>query len=117
VLLSVAGTATDARKTSGTAGHATGTRELAAGATADARDAALPARTAAGAAVLATGTTVAVGVAAAAARVVLEDNVGGRRPRHRWSSRKNVSSGRWSSSDRRRNSAGHHYWFHECQFR
>ena len=36
--LAVAGAAADARKTSGTAGHATRTRELTAGATADTRD-------------------------------------------------------------------------------
>ena len=39
--LAVAGAAADARKTSGTAGHATRARELPAGATADTRDTAL----------------------------------------------------------------------------
>jgi hypothetical protein len=82
----VAGTATDARKTSTTARHAAGTRELSAGAAADARDAALPARTTARAHVHAAGTAVAVGVAAAAARVVLDYDVGGRGSRRRWSS-------------------------------
>ena len=114
--LSVAGTAADARKTSGAARHAPGAEELPAGAAADARDTSLAARAAAGA-VHAAGTAVAVGVAAAAARVVLEDNVGGRGSCHRWSSRKNVSGSRWGSGDRRSNCAGHHYWFHECQFR
>jgi hypothetical protein len=116
VLLSVAGTATDARKTSGTARHAARAEELSSGPATDARNAALAARTAAGA-VHASGAAVAVGVAAAAARVVLEDNVGGRGSCHRWSSRKNVSGGRWSCGDRRSNCAGHHDWFHECQFR
>jgi hypothetical protein len=90
VLLSVAGAAADARKAAGAARHATGTGELASGATADARDAALAARTATGAAVLAAGTAVAVGIAATATGVVLEDNVRGRGARHRWSSRESV---------------------------
>ena len=71
----VAGTTTDARKTSGATGHAARTGELTAGATADTRDAAGAARTATGTAVLATGTAVAVGITAAATRVVLEDHV------------------------------------------
>lgn len=112
-LLSVAGSATDARKASGTARDAAGTRELAAGAAADARDAALPARTTTGALVLAAGTAVAVGVAAAAARVVLEHNMGGRGPCRCWSNRKNVRSCRRCGGDCRSHSPGHHHWFHE----
>ena len=75
--LGVAGAAADARKTSGAARHAAGTRELAAGATADTRNAALSTRTATGTIVLAAGATVAARVAAAAARVLLEDRVSG----------------------------------------
>jgi hypothetical protein len=67
--LAVAGAATDARKTSGTARQAARTRKLAAGAATDARDAALPARTAAGATILAAGPAVAAGITAAATRV------------------------------------------------
>ena len=107
------GSATDARKTSGTARHAAGTRELPAGAAADARHAALPARTTAGTLGHSAGTAVAVGVAAAAARVVLEDDVGGRGPCRCWSHRKNISSGRRCRGDRRSNGPGHYHWFHE----
>ena len=113
----MAGTATDARKTSATARHAAGTRELSAGAATDAREAALATGTAAGAAVLAAGTAVAVGVATATARVVLYDHVRGRGCVNRWPSRKNISCSRWSGSDGRSNSPGHHQWFHEGQFR
>ncbi|OBG26492.1 hypothetical protein A5764_05445 [Mycobacterium sp. 852002-51057_SCH5723018] len=107
------GTATDARQASCAAGNAAGAGELAAGAAADAWHAALPARPAAGAVVLAAGAAIAVGVAATAARVVLEDNVRGRGRVHRWTGRKNIGGGRWGGGDSRSNSPGHHQWFHE----
>jgi hypothetical protein len=109
----VSGTATDARQASAAARHAAGTPELAAGAATDAGDASLAARTAAGAAVLASGAAVAVGVAAATARVVLEDNVRGRRGGHRWAGRKNISCGHWGRGDRCSDSPSHYQWFHE----
>lgn len=89
--LAVAGAAADARKTSDTTRHATRTRELAAGAAADARDAALPTGTAAGAGELAAGAAVAVGVASAAAWVLLEDHMRRRRASHRRASRESFS--------------------------
>lgn len=73
--LAVTGAATDARKTSGAAGHAARTRELATGAASDARDTALTARAAAGSAVLAARAAVAIGVAAVPARLLLEDHM------------------------------------------
>ena len=113
LLLSVAGTATDARQTAGAARNTARACVLAAGAAADAGDAAGAARTATGTAVLAAGAAVAVGVAAAAARVVLEDNVSGRRSGHRWSGTKSVGCGRWRGSNRRSDGSSHEQWFHE----
>ena len=74
--LPVGATAADARQATLAARHAGGAPELTAGAATDPRKAALAARTAAGA-VNAAGAAVAIGVAAAAARVVLEDDVRG----------------------------------------
>ena len=99
----MAGAATDARKTSGTTGHASRTPELASGAATDARDTALPTRTTARTSVLATGAAVAVHVAAAAAWVLLEDNMRGRRAgrrtgRERFGCRHRRNSNRCSNS-------------------
>jgi hypothetical protein len=74
----VTGTATHARKTSGSARDATRTRVLPTGTAPDTGDTALTAGTAAGATVLAAGAAVAVAVAAGTARILLEDNVSGR---------------------------------------
>ena len=109
----MAGTAANARETSGTARNATRTGILATRATADARQTAGTARTAAGAAVLAAGTAVAVGVAAAATRVVLEDNVSGRRAGHCQAGRKTIRTGQRGGGDRRGNGSTDHQWFHE----
>jgi hypothetical protein len=73
----VTGTATDARETPDSARYATGTRVLSTGAAADAGNTTLTAGAATGAAVLAAGAAVAVSVTAAA-RLLVEDHVGGR---------------------------------------
>ena len=109
----MSGTATDARQASLAARHTAGTRVLAAGAATDARDTSLAARTAAGALVLASGAAVAIGVAAATAWLVLEDNVGGCGSGRRWPSGNNISCGRWCRGDRCSDSPSHHQWFHE----
>jgi hypothetical protein len=101
----VAGTAADARQTAGAARNATRACVLAAGTAADAGQAALPTRTATGTIELAAGAAVAIGVAPAAARIILEDGVGGR-ARRCWSSDREVRSGRWCGSDRSGNSPG-----------
>ena len=101
----MAGTAADARQTADAARNAARTCVLAAGAAADAGKAALPTRTAARTAELATGAAVSVGVATAAARVILEDDVGGGACRG-WSSNREVRCGRWCGSDRSGNSPG-----------
>ena len=72
----MAGAAADARKTSGATRHAARTGELPAGATADTWHAALAAWAATGSTELAAGAAVAVGVAAATTRVLLEDGMG-----------------------------------------
>jgi hypothetical protein len=112
--LAVAGAATDARKTSGTARQAARTRKLAAGAATDARDAALPARTAAGATILPAGPAVAAEITATATRVLLEDRV----------SRSSTRGAGVSLSCRHRhhsyrcsNSPTNYQRFHEIQFR
>jgi hypothetical protein len=71
--------AADARKAPDPAGYPTRPGVLATGAAADSRDATLPAGTATRSAELTAGAAVAVGVAATAARVLLEDHVGRRR--------------------------------------
>ena len=101
----MAGTAADARQTAGAARNAARACVLAAGAAADAGDAAGAARTATGTVELAAGAAVAIGVAAAAAWVILEDDVRGR-ARRRWSSDREVRSGRWCGRDRSGNSPG-----------
>jgi len=111
--LSVTGTATHARQTTRATWHAAGTGELASGAATDSRDAALTARTAAGAAVLAAGAAVAVGIAAGAARVVLEGDLSRRRTCHHWSGSKSVGRGQRRGCDRCSDSPGHYQWFHE----
>ncbi|ORX00818.1 hypothetical protein AWC29_02435 [Mycobacterium triplex] len=113
----MAGSAANAWQTSSTARDATRAGVLAAGATADARDAAGAARPATRPVVLAAGSAVAIGVAAAATRVVLEDDVGGRRARHCRGGRKTIRSGHRCSSDRSSNGAADHQWFQEGQFR
>jgi hypothetical protein len=115
--LSVTGTATDARQTADAARTAAGTRVLAAGAAADPGKTALPARTAAGAAVHAARAAVTVAIAAGAARVVLEDDLGRRRTGHRWSSGKCVSRGERCGCDSCGDRPGHYQWFHEVKFR
>ena len=113
----MAGTAADARQAPNATRQAAGTRELAAGAATDTWDAALATDTAAGAAVYAAGAAVAVGVTATAARVVLEDNVGGCQAGHRWSSHKSTCCRGWCGRDRCSNSPSYHQWFHEVYLR
>src|SRR5271169_1820044 len=112
--LAVAGAATDARKTSGTAGYATRARELPAGATADTGETALATRATAGAIELSAGATVAAGIAAAATRVLLEDTVGGpcagRGANGSFSGRHGHHGNRCSSS------STDNQWFHEIEF-
>jgi hypothetical protein len=111
--LGVAGAATDARKTSGAAGHATRTGELAAGAATDARDAARPTGTATGATIYATGAAGAVG-AAAATRVLLVDNVSGRATRR--ATDVGLSCRHGHHSYRSSNSPTNNKRFHEIEF-
>ena len=87
----MAGAATDARKTAGTARHAARTCELATGDAPYAGEAALAARTAARTIELATRSTVAVRVATAPAWVLLEDDMRGRCASHRRASRESFS--------------------------
>src|SRR5580704_17136795 len=112
--LAVAGAATDARKTTGTAGNATRTRELPAGATADARDTALAAGATAGAGELSAGATVTAGIAAAATRVLLEDTVGG--SCRSWGANGGFSRGHGHHGNRCRSSTTDNQRFHEFEF-
>ncbi|OBA82577.1 hypothetical protein A9W99_10645 [Mycobacterium sp. 1164966.3] len=109
----MAAAAADAGQTPAAARDAAGSGVLAAGAAADAWDAALATRTAARTTVLAAGTAGAVGVAAAAAWVVLEDDMRRPRGRHPRSRRKNFGGGRWRRRDRCSDSPRHYQWFHE----
>jgi hypothetical protein len=113
----VAGAATDARKTAGATRHAARTRELATGATTDARDAALPARTAARTIELATGAAIAAGITAAAARVLLEDDMRCRAASHSRATRESFSCRHRRNSNRRSNSATNNQRFDQIQFR
>src|SRR5207245_1233709 len=97
-----------------TAGNTTRARELPAGATADTRDTALPTGTTAGAAELAAGTTIAVGVTAAAARVLLEDTVGG--PCASWGANGSFSRGHGHHGNRCSSSSTDNQRFHEVEF-
>lgn len=110
----MSGAAPDARETPVATRHATRTRELTAGPTADARDAALPARSTAGAAVLAAGTTGAVG-AAASARVLLVDDMSGCRACG--SAHIRLSCRNRHHCDRCSNSTTNDKRFHDLQFR
>jgi hypothetical protein len=112
--LAVAGAATDARKTSGTAGYATWTRVLAAGSTTDAGETALAAGATAGAIELSAGATVAVGVTAAATRVLLEDTVGG--PCAGWGANGGFSGRHGHHGNRCRSSPTDNQRFHEIEF-
>jgi hypothetical protein len=112
--LAVAGAATDARKTSGTARHATRTRELSAGATADTRETALAAGSTAGAVELSAGAAVAVGVTAAATRVLLEDTVGG--SCRGWGANGSLSRGHGHHGNRCSSSSTDNQRFHEFEF-
>ena len=113
----MAGAATDARKTAGTARHAARTRELPTGATTDARDAALPARTATGATILATGAAVTVGVASAATGVLLEDDMRCCAASRRRATRESFSCRHRRNSNRCSNSATNHQGFDQIPFR
>jgi hypothetical protein len=113
----VAGAATDARKTAGTARHAARTGELATGATTDARQAALAARTAAGTIHLATRAAVTVGIATGAAWVLLEDNMRCCAASRRRPSRESFSCRHRRNSNRCSNSATNHQRFDQTQFR
>ena len=73
--LAVAGAATDARKTSGTAGYPTRARELPAGATADTRETALATGATAGSLHRSAGSAVAAEIAATATWVLLVGHV------------------------------------------
>lgn len=112
--LAVAGAATDARKTSGAAGNATRTGELAAGAAPDARDAALPTRTAARSAELPAGPAVAVGIAATATRILLKDNMSDRATRR--ATDVGLSCRHGHHSYRSSNSPTNNKRFHEIEF-
>jgi hypothetical protein len=113
----VAGTATDARKTAGTAGDAARTRELATGTAADAGYAALATGSATGTHVLATGAAVAVGVATLPARVLLEDDVRCRDACHCRASRESFSCPHRRNSNRCSNSATNYQRFDQIHFR
>ena len=115
--LSVAGAAAHTGQTAGTTRHAAGTGELPTGATAHARDAALATRTATGTTVLPAGAAVSVGVATAAARVVLEDDMRWRRGVDGCTGDSNVGGGRGRCGDSRCDCPGYNQRFHECQFR
>jgi hypothetical protein len=112
----VTGAATDARKTPVTTRHAARTPELTSGAATDARHATLPAGTATGTHVLATGAAVTVGVAAAPAWILLEDQLRGRRTGRR-ASRESFSCPHRRNSNRCSNSATDHQRFDQIQFR
>ena len=112
----MAGAATDARKTAGSARHAARSRKLPAGATTDARHAALATWTAAGTIHLATRAAVTVGIATAAARVLLEDNVRCCAASRR-ASRESFSCRHRRNSNRRSNSSTNYQRFHQIQFR
>jgi hypothetical protein len=112
--LGVAGATTDARKTSGAAGHATRTGELAAGAATDARDAALPARAAARSAELPAGPAVAVSIAATATRILLKDNMSDRATRR--ATDVGLSCRHGHHSYRSSNSPTNNKRFHEIEF-
>lgn len=113
----MAGAATDARKTPGTTRHAARTPELATGAATDTRDAALPALTAAGAVHLPAGATVAVGIAAAPAWVLLEDDMRCCAASRRRASRESFRCRHRSNSNRCSNSATNYQRFDQIQFR
>src|ERR1700683_1159208 len=113
-VLAVAGAATDARKTSGTAGYPTRAGELPAGATADTRKTALATGATAGAVELSARATVAVGVTAAATRVLLEDTVAG--SCHCWGTNGGFSRGHGHHGNRCRSSATDNQRFHEFEF-
>jgi len=113
--LAVAGAAADARKTSGAAGHAARTRELAAGAATNARDATLPAWTAAGSVELSAGAAIAVRIAATATRVLLVDNMCGCSTCRATSV--GLSCRHGHHSNRCSNSSTNNQRFHEIQFR
>jgi hypothetical protein len=104
--LAVAGAATDSRQTPSAAWHAARTRELATRTASDTRHTALPARTAAGPGELSAGSAVAIGVAAAAAWVLLEDRMR-RCARHRASPIR-FSCRHRSNSNRCSNSPAHY---------
>lgn len=111
----VAGAAADTRKTSGAARDAARTRELPAGAAADSRHAALPARTAARSIELPARAAVAAGVTAAAARILLVDNVSGRCGT-RGGADIGFSCRHRHHSNRRSNSPTNNQRFHEIEF-
>jgi hypothetical protein len=111
--LSVTGTATHARQTADAARHAAGAGVLASGAATDSGNTGLAAGTAAGPAVLAAGAAVAGGVAASAARVVLEDDLSRRRTGHAWSGGESVGRGQRRGCDSCSDGPGHYQWFHE----
>src|ERR1700722_6186629 len=112
--LAVAGAATDARKTSGTAGYSTRARELPAGATADTRDTALATGATAGPSELSAGATIAVEVTAAATRILLEDTVGG--PCAGWGANGGFSGRHGHHGNRCRSSPTDNQRFHEIEF-
>jgi hypothetical protein len=66
---------------------------------------------------LATGTAVAVGVAAASAWVLLEDDVRGRRTSHCRTRRESFSYCHRRNSNRRSNSATNYQRFDQVEFR
>lgn len=112
----VAGAAADAGQTALTAGNTARPPELATIAASDARNAALTAGTAVRTLVGATGAAIAVGVAAAAARVK-RDEVGDRGAGSARPGRDDISRGRWRRGNRCSDSPGHHQWFEEIEFR
>ena len=112
----MAGAATDTRKTAGTARHAARSRKLPAGAATDARKTALATRTAAGTIHLATRAAVTVGIATAAAWVLLEDNMRCCAASRR-ASRESFSCRHRRNSNRCSNSATNHQRFDQTQFR
>ena len=113
----MAGAATDARKTPGATRQAARAGELATRAATEARDTALPAWTAAGTLHLATGAAVAVGIAAATAWVLLEDDMRCCAASRRRASRESFRCRHRSNSNRCSNSATNYQRFDQIQFR
>lgn len=113
----MAGAATDAGKASVATGYAARTRILAARAATHTGDTALSARSATGAIELTAGSAVAVGIAAASAWILLEDDVGRRRAGRRWTGGEGFRCRHGGNGKRGRNSSTNDQRLHQIEFR